>query len=498
MTLDPPTSFELERRELEAVLSSELLARAPALSRMLRFVCEKYFAGQAEEIREYTVAVEALGRPRDFNPKRDPIVRVEAHRLRKRLAEYYAGEGAGHQLRLVLEPGQYVPRFEWREGVAPEQAAASPAVETPAPAAASHPPGPWGGPLPWVLAGVCVAAAIIALWPRADGWGARPKAPPPSVSTENEIRILAGVLAGSTVDPEGAFWDHDEFFRGGEAVPRAAGAFGFTEPARFWAQRVGAFDYDIPLGHGSYELRLFFGQPVFSPARMGGFSGDFAVKANGKTLMDGLTMPLSPCKPGAPAERVFSGLRAASDGKLHLRFERGAGPAWVDAIELKPEPDGKPLPIRMEARSQPYIDAAGRRWAADRYFCGGTLVPRWDAVSGSGVDTNLFSGERWGTFSYAIPAAAGRYRMVLRFAEFWFGLNRPGGGGAGSRVFDIFLNGRPLERNLDVYARSGGSLRALLLTYDNVSPGPTGEFFLQFLPQKNNAMLNAIELDRMP
>ncbi len=492
MTFEPPTSFELERRELEAVLSSELLARAPALSRMLRFVCEKYFAGESEEIKEYTVAVEALRRPKDFNPKRDPIVRVEAHRLRKRLAEYYAGEGTGHAVRLVLEPGQYVPRFERREGAPAAEAAGT--VET----AGRAKGGVWAGPLPWALAGACGLAALIGVWPGASGWGARERAAakPAAVSSENEIRILAGVPAGSAVDPEGSFWNHDEYFQGGEAVSRPPGEFGFSQPSRFWAQRVGSFGYDVPLRDGSYQLRLFFGRPVFAAATAGRAAGDFEVKANGKALMEGLQMPVLPCKPAAPAERVFSGVRAAADGKLHLRFEAGSGPAWVDAIELTPEPDGKPLPILMEARSEPYVDSNGRRWAADKYFCGGLLVPRWDSVSGAGVDTNLFSGERWGTFSYAIPAAAGRYRMVLRFAESWFGPSRPGGGGAGSRVFDVFLNGRPLVRNLDVYARSGGSLRALKLAFEDVSPDAAGEFFLQFLPQKNNALLNAIEIER--
>src|SRR2546430_2596739 len=100
-----------ERRELEAVLASGVFHRAPNLAKLLTYVCAKYFDGSAEQIKEYNIAVDALGRPADFDQKRDSIVRVEAHRLRKRLREYYDAEGADHALRIDIPPGQYPPRF---------------------------------------------------------------------------------------------------------------------------------------------------------------------------------------------------------------------------------------------------------------------------------------------------------------------------------------------------------------------------------------------------
>src|SRR2546430_2271745 len=100
-----------ERRELEAVLASGIFHRAPNLAQLLTYVCAKYFEGAAEQIKEYNIAVDALGRPADFDQKRDSIVRVEAHRLRKRLREYYDTEGADHALRIDIPPGQYAPRF---------------------------------------------------------------------------------------------------------------------------------------------------------------------------------------------------------------------------------------------------------------------------------------------------------------------------------------------------------------------------------------------------
>src|SRR3984957_5231558 len=100
-----------EKAELEAVFASGIFSRAPGLAHMLRYVCTKYFEGQSDQVKEYNIAVEALGRPADFDQKRDSIVRVEAHRLRRRLNEYYEGEGASHRIRIVLPSGQKVPRF---------------------------------------------------------------------------------------------------------------------------------------------------------------------------------------------------------------------------------------------------------------------------------------------------------------------------------------------------------------------------------------------------
>src|ERR1700728_3438458 len=100
-----------EKAELEAVFASGIFSRAPGLAHMLNYVCSKYFEGQSDQVKEYNIAVEALGRPADFDQKRDSIVRVEAHRLRRRLNEYYEGEGASHRIRILLPSGQYVPQF---------------------------------------------------------------------------------------------------------------------------------------------------------------------------------------------------------------------------------------------------------------------------------------------------------------------------------------------------------------------------------------------------
>src|SRR6266568_4873132 len=116
--MNTTADFRQERHELDTILASGIFNRAPNLALLLTYVCAKYFEGTAEQIKEYNIAVDALGRPAHFDQKRDSIVRVEAHRLRKRLREYYETDGAGHALRIDIPSGQYAPRFLPR--VAPE------------------------------------------------------------------------------------------------------------------------------------------------------------------------------------------------------------------------------------------------------------------------------------------------------------------------------------------------------------------------------------------
>jgi beta-glucanase (GH16 family) len=111
-----PFDFKEEREELERVLRHPDISRSTSLVRFLTFICNKYFDGESNEIREYTIAVEALGRKESsFDSHTDPIVRVTARALRKKLREFYDNEGESHPLQIVLPLGHYVPQFVRRQ-----------------------------------------------------------------------------------------------------------------------------------------------------------------------------------------------------------------------------------------------------------------------------------------------------------------------------------------------------------------------------------------------
>jgi serine/threonine-protein kinase len=103
------------RQELERVLKSAVFVRNDRLSAFLRFVVEQSLEGRGGDLKESVIAVEVFGRKPDYNPKRDPIVRNEASRLRARLSQYYVEDGKADPLVIDLPRGGYVPIFREAE-----------------------------------------------------------------------------------------------------------------------------------------------------------------------------------------------------------------------------------------------------------------------------------------------------------------------------------------------------------------------------------------------
>src|SRR5436190_1658988 len=111
-SIDPGTV----RKELSQILSSDKFRNAQVLSMFLQFVIEETLAGRINEIKEYTIGIRALGRPPDFNPQVDAVVRIHAGRLRRMLHEYYEGEGSTDPVLIEMPKGGYVPLFKHRNG----------------------------------------------------------------------------------------------------------------------------------------------------------------------------------------------------------------------------------------------------------------------------------------------------------------------------------------------------------------------------------------------
>ncbi len=97
--------------ELDRILSSDMFSRSSVLSNFLKFIVEETLEGNTEGLKEYTIAVSALGKPDDFNPQIDAIVRIHAGRLRRLLNEYYMGIGITDTIKIEVVKGTYVPMF---------------------------------------------------------------------------------------------------------------------------------------------------------------------------------------------------------------------------------------------------------------------------------------------------------------------------------------------------------------------------------------------------
>jgi serine/threonine-protein kinase len=85
------------------------------MRRFLSFTVEQRLQNRAEELKEYLIGLEVFDKKPDYDPRLDPIVRVEARRLRAKLKEYYEGEGKNDDLVVEFQKGSYVPQFHWRE-----------------------------------------------------------------------------------------------------------------------------------------------------------------------------------------------------------------------------------------------------------------------------------------------------------------------------------------------------------------------------------------------
>lgn len=104
------------RLALHKVLNSPEFSSVVQLRAFLNYVVTKAIDDRLDDIKGYTIAVEALGRDISFNPVTDPIVRVEAARLRRRLVKYYSGSGRNDPIEIEIPKGSYVPVFSLRRG----------------------------------------------------------------------------------------------------------------------------------------------------------------------------------------------------------------------------------------------------------------------------------------------------------------------------------------------------------------------------------------------
>src|SRR5262245_29140993 len=135
----PPLTSDEIRAALGRVVAAPAFSGARRSADLLRYIVEAALTAPGRPIKEQELGAEALGRGDRFDPRFDPIARVEASRLRGRLAQHYAGSGATDTVRIELPKGGYTPVFVW----APVQAA------SPAP--------PGFPPLAWFAAGAGLA-----------------------------------------------------------------------------------------------------------------------------------------------------------------------------------------------------------------------------------------------------------------------------------------------------------------------------------------------------
>src|SRR5258708_9239431 len=124
----PVTKADAVLEELGRVLASPGFARNERLGRFLRFVIEQKLKGKTVNLKETIIGIEVFDRTPGYDPRSDAVVRMEAAKLRTRLAEYYSGPGVRDPLRFEIPKGAYIPQWQvghqptntqpWKTGIA--------------------------------------------------------------------------------------------------------------------------------------------------------------------------------------------------------------------------------------------------------------------------------------------------------------------------------------------------------------------------------------------
>lgn len=484
-----------ERAELDWLLESGVLGRSANAARVLRYLCEESAAGRGDRLKEYTIAVEALGRRQEFNPQQDTIVRVTVHVLRKRLQEVYShGEGAGHSVRLVIPPGGYAVQFVSVGSKSPEVEASSDVA-----AAAAYEAVEWpketvsrsAGSSLWLilaLVGVFLTLGVIAVRRQVIAGrkeGLRSAAVTALTTSAGPVRLMLGPERRPYTDRAGQAWLPANC-EGGTAVAPANTAIGGTEDRYLYQGGMrGMVHCVIPVVKGTYELHLYFAEPTdlesarrtasvsvnAGPARV----VDVVDRAGGDRIATSVSIP---------------GVSPENDGAIHVDYTSEVSP--LNAVEVLPAPSTALLPIRIVASSSPYLDEKGQIWLSDRYFNGGRRGQTPDQAHRPNL--GLYAADRVGKFRYILPVDRGaNYRVRLYFREPWFGQDNGPAGGPGSRVFNVSCNGEMVLRNLDILAEGNGA--PLVKTLDHVTATNDGTIELSFLPVINYPVVNAIEVE---
>jgi tetratricopeptide (TPR) repeat protein len=185
------------RQEVEAALTRVTqwpgLARSPQLVKFLNYIVEARLSGNEGGIKAYSIAVDVFGRQQSFDPQSDPIVRVQARRLRSALEEYYAEAGAGESLRFYLPVGRYIPEFR----TAADDGKVAAPESRPPPAASKPPVRPIMARIDDIilvvlLTGVALALALIGTQVLAPRHSRLEVPQPPHVSVTEFTSVAAG------------------------------------------------------------------------------------------------------------------------------------------------------------------------------------------------------------------------------------------------------------------------------------------------------------------
>jgi len=155
------------RKQLDRLLHNTYFSQSKRFPSFLRFIVQEELEGRSEQLKERTLGIEVFGREAGYDTTSDPIVRVTAAEIRRRIAQYYQEPGHEFELRISLPIGSYIPHFEWPH----TESASATAPEPILPVAVKEPDPPAITPTTHLTArwGLLAGAVLLAIFAVA-GW----------------------------------------------------------------------------------------------------------------------------------------------------------------------------------------------------------------------------------------------------------------------------------------------------------------------------------------
>lgn len=287
------------RAELARVLASDHFHATPKRRDMLTFLIEETLAGRADTLKGYAIGLAVFGRDESFDPQSDPIVRLEARRLRHDLDSYYIAEGAQNPIRISIPKGQYAPKFHnkreelgFQEELSDHSVTES-AVDRSGKGSAAVRPAGNTARLPWAIAFVAVFCALVATGVLIanhvlPGRGDRLDMSKPSVmvlpftvnSTDPEQKILAQGISDQIMAALSRFPDFRIFL-----PPSGRGMSDTYDPVEIGRQEDVAFLITGTVGSENDLIRVLV-KLVHTPSKRVLWSGSYDRSRSRSSLLD--------------------------------------------------------------------------------------------------------------------------------------------------------------------------------------------------------------------
>jgi len=178
-------------QQIDNIIKSHSLRGSESLCKLLQYLAKQALEHPDAPLKEYQIATEVYGRPADFDPQSDSTIRVQAGRLRMKLAEYYASEGASDPIVVKIPKGSYHLTFEPRLPDPQTQPPAAPATEAPRSIVVEVVPRAWRVAVAVLLLALIVSSIVLGIML----WNRKSAAP-----------ISAVVSASPAAGPLASFW----------------------------------------------------------------------------------------------------------------------------------------------------------------------------------------------------------------------------------------------------------------------------------------------------